>query len=194
MGRACRKAVTMARIRNLAMLALLAPFGAWACVGTRRLTSEVDRLHEERLALQKMLTSIPERAQREIEYVIAQEARLATRAKHLATLGAMRSMGTALGSYQVDYNFYPLALSYLEPNYIVHIIPKDGWDNRFTYDCDEVKRGTYVLSSPGQDHAFGTPDDYVYEDGQFMRSPEPRNLKVEPLDLPGAEPPPPAAP
>ncbi len=94
------------------------------------------------------------------------------RAKQKRTMADMRSIGTALEAYAVDYNKYPAAAgSYiwpsgitavpdttiggsaalaLSPTYIRTMPMKDGWNSYFHYGTNSVKLD-YVLASTGKD-------------------------------------------
>jgi hypothetical protein len=115
-----------------------------------------------------------------------QEARRETWRKHQETMGMLRSLGTGLGAYQVDYNFYPLTLPYLAPSYVAVLRDRDAWGHPVRYVLAK-NRGSYVVDAPGQDGELGTGDDYRYRDGELVLLPDPRALRVEPLPLPGPE-------
>ena len=110
------------------------------------------------------------------------------RSKQKRTMSDMRSIGTGLGSYQVDYNGYPKqtivnAWNYLDPNYIVNPPTKDGWRSQFNFTY--VGAGTYAVSYTLRSYGKNlTADawkseltkyfdcDIFYNDGQFVGSPE----------------------
>ena len=121
-----------------------------------------------------------------------QKAQLEVRKKHDESLLAFRVIGTGLGAYQVDYNFYPPSLDYLGPNYVAHVNPKDAWGNEMRYETRKRETNrphptitSYRLTGAGQDGALDSDDDYRYEDGMFTYIPDVRSLEVEPLALPG---------
>lgn len=133
-------------------------------------------------------------ARAEWDELMYQKARLDVRRRHDASQRAFRVLGTGLGSYQVDYNFYPPTLDWLEPNYVPHVNAMDAWGNDVVYEPRkrDGARGSdrptsYRLSGPGQDGTMGTSDDYRYKDGMFTHLPDVRSLKVEPLELPGPD-------
>jgi hypothetical protein len=88
----------------------------------------------------------------------------------------MRAIGTALGSFQVDYNTFPV-----EEDWVVlsdEILPKeyyagtyqDAWNNWFFYASDGKN---YHLVSYGKDMREGQTssifdNDIVYANGQFV--------------------------
>ncbi|MFN7974562.1 MAG: prepilin-type N-terminal cleavage/methylation domain-containing protein [Acidobacteriota bacterium] len=111
------------------------------------------------------------------------------RSKQKRTMSDMRSIGTGLGSYQVDFNGYPTgtiqtAWNLLDPNYIVNPPTKDGWRTTMNYKA-AGGAGTwaqnYTLTSYGKNlisdgwlreltRYFNC--DIIYNDGQFVQSPE----------------------
>ena len=118
------------------------------------------------------------------------------RSKQKRTMSDMRSMGTGLGSYQVDYNGYPsagafpgavtTAFPFLDPNYIVNPPTKDGWRTMYGWTDGPVAVtpwvSSYTLTSFGKDLTGSdvvTSEitryfdcDIIYQDGQFQQSPE----------------------
>jgi type II secretory pathway pseudopilin PulG len=117
------------------------------------------------------------------------------RSKQKQTMKDLRSIGTAVEVYQIDFNTYPICndidelAEFLQPNYM-RMVPKlDGWRNPFLY---EVRNGgeDYCLISRGRDgvqdilipdkfdiYSFniklfdGFDHDIVFCDGQFTRYP-----------------------
>ena len=158
---------------------------------TESLDAKIDEM-ETRFSrdLERELTDV----RAEWDALMYQKARLDVRHRHDASQRALRVLGTGLGSYQVDYNFYPPTLDWLEPNYVAHVSAKDAWGNNVVYEARkrDGRRGSdrptsYKLSGAGQDGKIGTSDDYRYEDGMFTYLPDVRSLKVEPLELPGPD-------
>ena len=111
------------------------------------------------------------------------------RSKQKRTMSDMRSLGTGLGSYQVDYNGYATgaiqtAWNYLDPNYIVNPPTKDGWRTQFEYTYGGVGATfctSYTLRSYGKNLSSNPyineltkyfDCDIFYNDGQFVQSPE----------------------
>jgi len=113
------------------------------------------------------------------------------RSKQKRSMADMRSIGTALETYQVDFNCYPtgsvvVAASVLEPNYMRTVPELDGWRNALGYGV--VGGGTpqdYSLGSGGRDGSSATgsfgqspttttdfDSDIVFFDGQFTIYPE----------------------
>ena len=110
------------------------------------------------------------------------------------TMGSMRSLGTALGPYQVDFGGYPLVgaeatWSLLSPNYIVEPPRRDGWRTPFHYFPAQPVNGfaqSYTITSYGAD-LIGNgwfkrftayfDCDIIYGDGQFVQSPAPELLR-----------------
>jgi type II secretion system protein G len=108
------------------------------------------------------------------------------RSKQKRTMADMRSIGTALETYQIDYNKYPPAgpanLRNLEPNYMRKVPVLDGWRNAFDYTTPGSQQD-YSLGSGGRDGsspAWSTPAattttfdaDIIFFDGQFTVYPE----------------------
>lgn len=113
------------------------------------------------------------------------------RASQKRTMSDMRSMGAALGAYQVDYSGYPIdrgdaarSLAALDPKYIVDPPVVDGWGRALHYEAPPNGKGvasSYTLTSAGSD---GREQGYVneliryfecdiiYNDGQFVQAPE----------------------
>lgn len=108
------------------------------------------------------------------------------------TMSDMRSLGTALGSYQVDYNGYPAnngdvgaALRTLIPDYLETPLWEDGWKRQFDYNAPASSPATtfaqsYTLTSYGHDGIeqgwqrdmfLYFECDIIYGDGQFKASP-----------------------
>jgi len=110
------------------------------------------------------------------------------RSKQKRSMADMRSIGTALETYQIDYNKYPATgatnLTVLQPNYMRTVPMLDGWRNAFGYST-ATSQQDYSLGSGGRDgssatgsfgNAAGTTttfdSDIVFFDGQFTIYPE----------------------
>ena len=108
------------------------------------------------------------------------------RGKQKRTMADMRSVGTAVESYAVDYNVYPVAanIGALSPlltagAYIKTMPMKDGWQNDFL--VDSVTTG-YTLQSIGKlavndGCTTGTlttlfSSDICFQNGQFIQYPQ----------------------
>jgi type II secretion system protein G len=117
------------------------------------------------------------------------------RGKQKRTMSDMRSIGTAVESYQIDSNFYPTgtgdltaastAGQTLAPVYIRVLPEKDGWQSFFQYDSDTFE---YTITSYGKGGAGGGGetcqgppwpsltslfiDDICFVNGQFTQYPE----------------------
>ena len=106
------------------------------------------------------------------------------RGKQKRTMADMRSIGTAVESYAVDNNVYPVATtaaalqSVVAPIYIKTMPTQDGWNNTF-----QVAAATnqYTLYSTGKDGAGSTctagttvtfADEICFINGQFLRYPQ----------------------
>ena len=120
------------------------------------------------------------------------------RAKQKRTMADMRSVATAIESYNTDKNTYPKGQSYddlrplLAPQYIRALPALDGWDHPFRYACtkeEEDRCTAYILGSGGKDGTFEQSDlgaylasprggttnfdcDVIYANGDFIEYPE----------------------
>ena len=105
------------------------------------------------------------------------------RGKQKRTMADLRSVGTAVESYAVDNNVYPVAANggalqgTVQPIYIKSMPINDGWSNAFTVASATT---TYTLASLGKDGTANTCatgtirtfiDDICFIDGQFTRYP-----------------------
>ena len=108
------------------------------------------------------------------------------RARQKRSMADMRSVGTALESYNVDNFMYPDTLVPLEPTYIADVPAEDGWRTLFVYDVGPAAGSTtndlYTVTSNGRNK---TPDgctagarttdfdcDICFSIGQFVQYPE----------------------
>ena len=113
------------------------------------------------------------------------------RGKQKRTMSDMRSIGTAVESYAVDVNFYPIAKSManiagttlgIEPIYIKVAPTKDGWGGGMYYGSDATGAGSdYTIKSYGKDKKESTSSkgptndfdcDIIYQNGTFTAYPE----------------------
>ena len=96
------------------------------------------------------------------------------RSKRKRTEADMRALATALGSFNVDENAYPVQIS--ETAWNDNILPstywrgstRDGWGNSYLYWSDGT---TYRLTSYGKDKKIGGDEfdeDIVYSDGERL--------------------------
>jgi general secretion pathway protein G len=110
------------------------------------------------------------------------------RGKQKRTMADMRSIGTAVESYAVDNNKYPVrsgATSLLDPDvqpiYIKALPHNDGWRNQVNYTSGTG--AVYTIQSPAKGGAFdGCPTtpgatstfaaDICFENGSFTQWPE----------------------
>ncbi|HXH29040.1 MAG TPA: prepilin-type N-terminal cleavage/methylation domain-containing protein [Candidatus Polarisedimenticolia bacterium] len=112
------------------------------------------------------------------------------RGKQKRTMADMRSIGTAIESYAVDNNRYPLNYSNataatisvdVSPIYIKTVPTTDGWQNQWDVDSDATG-STYTITSIAKDGtaqgspAGGTTADFdcdiIFTDGQFWQWPQ----------------------
>jgi type II secretion system protein G len=106
------------------------------------------------------------------------------RGKQKRTMADLRSLGTAVESYAVDNNVYPVAATVaalqtsVTPIYIKTMPTQDGWNNAWVVATTTT---LYTLSSNGKDGAAQTctagttntfADDICFSNGQFIRYPQ----------------------
>ena len=116
------------------------------------------------------------------------------RGKQKRSMADMRSLGTAVESYSVDVNFYPISTSMasitsigavnmgLEPIYIKLAPTKDGWGGLYYYGSDAAGSGSdYTIMTYSKDKsvssasAGATSDfdcDIIFQNGTFTAYPE----------------------
>jgi len=113
------------------------------------------------------------------------------RGRQRRSMADIRSIGTAMEAYSVDYNYFPQVdlsdvavtrlATYLEPTYIKKLPKGDGW-NRDIMVVNAADGTSYTLYSRGKD---GNKDgswtqgpktdfnrDIVFSNGQFYQWPE----------------------
>ena len=105
------------------------------------------------------------------------------RGKQKRTMADLRSIGTAVESYAVDNNVYPVATdsatltTSVQPVYIKSMPAADGWANAFSVASVTTQ---YTLASLGKDGTANTcasgtirtfNDDICFINGQFTRYP-----------------------
>jgi len=112
------------------------------------------------------------------------------RGKQKRTMADMRSIGTAVESYSIDFNFYPVysgpvdgssaGLS-IEPVYIKRAPTKDGWSGLMQYECADGSEFTVQSYAKGNanDGLVGTGGptqsfdaDIFFSNGAFIQWPE----------------------
>jgi len=106
------------------------------------------------------------------------------RGKQKRTMADLRSVGTAVESYAVDNNVYPVAATNaalqatVEPIYIKTMPLVDGWSNAFQVASTTTQ---YTLHSFGKDGAGNTctaavttlfADEICFVNGTFLRYPQ----------------------
>jgi type II secretion system protein G len=106
------------------------------------------------------------------------------RGKQKRTMADLRSIGTAVESYAVDNNVYPVAATAaalttsVAPIYIKVMPNNDGWNNAFQVDATTT---AYTLYSFGKDGTGTTCtalvtttfiDQICFVNGQFLRYPQ----------------------
>ena len=108
------------------------------------------------------------------------------RGKQKRTMADLRSIGTAVESYSIDNNQYPIAADIatlaglVEPVYIRNTPQVDGWNGEVKATCIAVE---YTVCSEGKDKAgnctadaLGQRNDFddsiTFANGQFVTWPE----------------------
>ena len=106
------------------------------------------------------------------------------RGKQKRTMADMRSIGTAVESYAVDNNVYPVAVlastlsGIVAPIYIKTMPTADGWNNTFQVASATTQ---YTIYSQGKDGSGTTctagttgtfNDEICFINGQFLRYPQ----------------------
>jgi len=111
------------------------------------------------------------------------------RGRQKRTMADMRSVATAVESYQVDFNFYPKVgdglistiETFIEPTYIKRLPLVDGWNQNMLWMGATSVGAGYTIFSQGKNHtgAVGTggmTTDFgaaiVFASGQFYAWPE----------------------
>lgn len=112
------------------------------------------------------------------------------RGRQKRTMADIRSIATAVESYQVDWNFYPKGATVLSnlntlvtPTYIKRIPDKDGWNQNMgflsltdgtSYTVWSTAKaggdGTAYTGTGGPKTDFG--DDIIFSDGRYYQWPE----------------------
>ena len=110
------------------------------------------------------------------------------RGRQKRTMADMRSIATAIESYQVDFNYYPKVATgvvadlqtYIEPTYINRLPTDDGWAQALQWQgttagigytiYSQGKGGAGTVAGPGATTDFGAA--IVFSDGQFYAWPE----------------------
>jgi type II secretion system protein G len=120
--------------------------------------------------------------------------------KQKATMGDMKSIGTAIEAYVVDWSFCPgqgleggalgtaMDLGWFRPFYIKVLPLRDGWGMAFQYNCGDITaldQDAYSLVSFGKNNVVNAVpageyevltlanfnNDITYSNGQFTQGP-----------------------
>lgn len=102
------------------------------------------------------------------------------RGKQKRTMADMRSLGTGMGTYEIDYNQYPSALTGLAPDYLKNPPAADGWTNFWTTTFAAQEYTIVSLGKNGSADGAGSyggttstfNDDIVYSSGAFIQYPD----------------------
>ena len=76
------------------------------------------------------------------------------RGKQKATMGDMKTIGNAIGSYMVDNSIAPENLASIGKFHIQKIPPRDGWGHTWYYTRNATNQDEYSLGSGGRDTTF----------------------------------------
>ena len=110
------------------------------------------------------------------------------RGRQKRSMADMRTIGTAIGTYAVDMNFYPMSITslgalrvHIEPVYIRNTPRKDGWGSAFVVSTP-ADGDHYTIQSYGKDKTDGScvlntetrlfDCDICHSDGVFVQWPE----------------------
>jgi general secretion pathway protein G len=112
------------------------------------------------------------------------------RGRQKRTMADMRSIATAVESYQVDFNYYPKVAdnanitaieTYIEPTYIKRLPRVDGWNQPLVWQGNSSVGTGYTIYSKGKGNlgtvgTGGMTTDFgaaiVFSNGQFYAWPE----------------------
>jgi type II secretion system protein G len=110
------------------------------------------------------------------------------RGRQKRSMADMRTIGTAIGTYATDMNFYPRGMTnlgqfeaHLVPVYLRRLPSKDGWNtiyNAFTdAEGDHYTIQSYGKNKTNQGCVLGTETqnfdcDICHQDGMFVQWPE----------------------
>jgi type II secretion system protein G len=111
------------------------------------------------------------------------------RGRQKRTMADIRSIGTALEAYSVDFNYYPKVDAhtitdlepYLQPTFIKRLPTNDGWNQSLAVVLTNQGTSYTVYSRAKGDGPQGTwtsgpttdfSDDIVFSNGQFYQWPE----------------------
>lgn len=111
--------------------------------------------------------------------------------KQKATMGDMKSIGTAVESYMTDISLAPATIPsgavYLVPFHIKKMPLGDGWGNNWFYARDATQLDIYSIGSAGRDGAMGAwsqvgtyivdsltdfNNDIIFSNGTFVWGPQ----------------------
>ena len=76
------------------------------------------------------------------------------RGKQKATMGDMKTIGNAIGSYMVDNSIAPAELTAIGKFHIQKIPQRDGWGHTWYYTRNATNLDEYSLGSGGRDTDF----------------------------------------
>ncbi len=114
------------------------------------------------------------------------------RSKQKRTMADIRTIATAVESYEAENGTYPPALDVLEPRFLKDVPEKDGWGHGWDYECfadDSGKCTRYAIRSSAKDGADEIAElaeavaeqrgattnfdcDIIFSNGSFVEYPE----------------------
>ena len=113
------------------------------------------------------------------------------RGRQKRTMADIRTIGTALEEYQIDFNIYPKVtgnasafVTYLQPTYIKRLPTLDAWNNPLHVLINTTNPYDYTIWSGAKDGATDTTldsitgpttdfnADIIFSNGQFVAWPE----------------------
>jgi len=102
------------------------------------------------------------------------------RGKQKRTMADMRSLGTGMGTYEIDFNQYPGSLAGLMPDYLKNPPTVDGWSTVWTTTFANQEYTIVSLGKNGQADGAGSytgttstfNSDIVYSSGTFIQYPD----------------------
>jgi prepilin-type N-terminal cleavage/methylation domain-containing protein len=102
------------------------------------------------------------------------------RGKQKRTMADMRSLGTGMGTYEIDYNQYPTTLAGLAPDYLKNPPMEDGWSTAWettfaTQEYTVVSLGKNQTADGAGSYGGTTSTfnaDIVYSSGTFIQYPD----------------------
>ncbi len=116
--------------------------------------------------------------------------------KQKSTLGDMKTIGNAIGSYEIAFGMFPdgadlAGIGYLEPHFSKKLVKTDGWNFSWHYICsgDPLpdhyslgsggKRGNFSWAHPSKQYicitSYDFENDIILSEGMFTYGPKVKN-------------------